>query len=76
MKDDLWQRNEVQSPCVKVCVIHPGEGLCVGCLRTIAEISEWSHLTHEARDAIMNDLPGRAPRLGKRRGGRAARLDR
>lgn len=76
MKDDLWQRNEVQSPCVKLCVIHPGEHICVGCLRTIAEISEWSRLTHEARDAIMNDLPSRAPRLAKRRGGRAARLDR
>ena len=33
-------------------------------------------LTPEARRAIMAELPSRAPRLKKRRGGRAARLSR
>lgn len=76
MKDDVWQRDEVQSPCVKLCVVHPEERLCVGCHRTIEEISAWSRLTHEARAEIMAALPARAPRLAKRRGGRAARLER
>ncbi|MDP3961706.1 MAG: DUF1289 domain-containing protein [Pseudorhodobacter sp.] len=76
MKDEIWQRAEVQSPCVKICVVHPTEGLCVGCLRTVAEIAAWSGLTPAARAAVMADLPTRAPRLAKRRGGRAARLER
>jgi predicted Fe-S protein YdhL (DUF1289 family) len=76
VKDDVWQRDEIQSPCVKLCVIHPEERLCVGCLRTIEEISAWSRMTHEGRAAVMAELPGRAPRLAKRRGGRAARLER
>ncbi len=76
MKDDIWMRDEVQSPCVKLCVVHPEERLCVGCFRTIEEISTWSRLTHEERATIMADLPARAPRLAKRRGGRMGRLDR
>lgn len=76
MKDDIWMRDEVQSPCVKLCVVHPEERLCVGCFRTIEEISTWSRLSHEERAEIMADLPTRAPRLVKRRGGRMGRLDR
>lgn len=76
MKDDLWQRDEIQSPCVKLCVVHPEERICVGCFRSIDEISSWSRLTPEARSQIMAELPGRAPRLHKRRGGRAARVER
>ncbi|MDT8856255.1 DUF1289 domain-containing protein [Paracoccaceae bacterium Fryx2] len=76
MKDDIWHRDEIQSPCVKLCVVHPEERLCVGCLRSIEEITAWSSLTHEARAAIMAELPARAPRLAKRRGGRAGRLER
>lgn len=76
MKDDVWMRDEIQSPCVKLCVIHPEERICVGCMRTIEEISTWSRLTLDARAAVMADLPERAPRLARRRGGRMGRLDR
>ncbi|MEY3309496.1 MAG: hypothetical protein RLZZ413_3534 [Pseudomonadota bacterium] len=76
MKDEVWTRDEIQSPCVKLCVVHPEERICVGCLRSIDEIATWSRLSHEARAAVMADLPARAPRLAKRRGGRMGRLDR
>lgn len=76
MNDDVWNRSEVESPCIKLCVVHPEERICIGCFRTIEEISVWSRLSVAARNAIMEDLPNRAPRLRQRRGGRAARLDR
>ena len=76
MNDDVWNRPELDSPCVKLCVVHPEERICLGCLRTIEEISHWSRLSPEARAEIMADLPLRAPRLRVRRGGRAGRLDR
>lgn len=76
MKDDLWQRDEIESPCVKLCVIHPEERLCLGCFRTIEEISAWSRLSPDERRAVMADLPSREPRLARRRGGRAGRFDR
>ena len=74
MKDDVWERREIESPCVKICVVHPVERLCTGCLRTIDEITRWSRMSSEDRAAVMADLPARAPRLQKRRGGRAARV--
>ncbi len=74
MKDEIWTRDEVESPCTKVCVIHPQEGICAGCYRTMDEIASWSRLSPEARRTIMADLPDRAPRLKKRKGGRGARV--
>ena len=74
MKDDIWQRDEIDSPCVKVCVIHPEARICVGCNRTLAEIAEWSAMDAARRAEVMAELPGRAALLGRRRGGRAARV--
>ena len=74
MSDDVWKRDEVQSPCIKICVIHPEARLCTGCLRSIDEITQWSKMSAEARTAIMAELPGRTAQITKRRGGRAARL--
>ena len=74
MKDDTWIRDEVESPCINICVVHPQERMCVGCLRTIDEITAWSRMGNEERAAVLELLPERAPMLKKRRGGRAARL--
>ena len=74
MSDELWQRDEIASPCVKICVVHPQERICTGCLRTIDEITQWSRFSNDERRQIMAELPARAPRLKKRRGGRAARV--
>ncbi len=76
MKDQIWKRNEVQSPCIQICVVHPEERICTGCYRTIDEITQWSKMSPEDRTRVMDELPERAPRLAKRRGGRAARLSR
>ncbi|WP_108815880.1 DUF1289 domain-containing protein [Loktanella sp. Alg231-35] len=72
--DHIWQRAEIESPCVKVCVIHPESRLCTGCLRSIDEIGAWSRMSAENRQAIMAELPSRSGKVTKRRGGRAARV--
>lgn len=76
MSDDIWRRDEIQSPCVKICVMHPEAKLCTGCLRSIEEITGWSRMTGDQRAAVMAELPARESQLKKRRGGRAARLNR
>ncbi|MDJ0825418.1 MAG: DUF1289 domain-containing protein [Rhodobacter sp.] len=76
MKDDIWSRDEIESPCVRICVVHPAARLCTGCLRSIDEIAQWSKMTAEERRAVMADLPSRAGLLRQRRGGRAARRKR
>ena len=74
MTEDIWKRAEIESPCIKLCVIHPDSRTCVGCFRTIDEISAWSRLSVEQRQVITAALPARAGQLTKRRGGRQARL--
>jgi predicted Fe-S protein YdhL (DUF1289 family) len=73
MTDEIWKRAEVDSPCVKTCVVHPEARVCVGCFRSIDEISSWSRMSPDERRAIMADLPSRAGQLTKRRGGRLGR---
>jgi len=72
--DHIWARAEIDSPCIKVCVIEPKSRLCTGCLRSIDEIAAWSGMSAEARRAVMAELPSRTAKITKRRGGRAARV--
>lgn len=74
--DAVWKRDEVESPCVKLCAIHPAAKICAGCYRTLEEIGGWSAMSAEDRSALMRELPTRKSLLVKRRGGRAARLNR
>jgi predicted Fe-S protein YdhL (DUF1289 family) len=63
------------TPCVKVCVLDPLSGLCIGCGRTGGEIAAWASLSETARLEIMAGLDGRLreARSRKTRGGRIAR---
>lgn len=72
--DAVWRRNEPQSPCVKVCVVHPAARLCVGCLRSLEEIARWGSMPAADRARVLAELPARAPLVAQRRGGRAGRL--
>lgn len=69
----VWRRNEPDSPCVQVCVIHPVHGICIGCHRTAAEIAGWRVMSTEERARLRDELPGRGEVLRVRRGGRGAR---
>ena len=66
MKDDVWRRDEIESPCVKLCAVHPAARLCVGCLRTVDEIANWSRMTSDERREIMAALPSRKSRIAVR----------
>ena len=62
----------IETPCLGICLISPQDGMCVGCARTIDEISRWSAMSAAERRAIMEALPERRQR--SRRGGRKARF--
>jgi uncharacterized protein len=68
---------EIESPCVKLCVVDPGSGFCIGCGRTRGEIASWIGFTSEERRYVMAGLPDRMASLTtrkRRKGGRAGRL--
>ncbi|PWR04177.1 DUF1289 domain-containing protein [Meridianimarinicoccus roseus] len=73
MTDPVWKRDEIESPCINICVIHPQTRLCTGCARSIDEITAWSRMSADDRRAVMTALPQRVPAPTNRRGGRAAR---
>ncbi len=49
----------IDSPCIKICTLHPLRGLCLGCGRTIAEIACWSAMSAAERATLMAQLPAR-----------------
>ena len=55
---------DVASPCINICVIDAGSGLCAGCGRTLAEIAAWSGLEPGERRRIMAELAARRARSG------------
>lgn len=73
MTDEIWKRAEIESPCVKICVVHPEAKICIGCYRTIAEIGGWSRMSADERRLLMAELPARTKTMTKRRGGRMGR---
>jgi len=53
----------IKTPCTKVCTVDGASGLCLGCLRSLQEIAEWSRLDDATREAILEELPARVSRL-------------
>ena len=50
---------DVASPCISVCVMDPGTGYCIGCLRTLDEIAAWGGLDSKARLAVWDAIEER-----------------
>ena len=74
---DMSPLPEIESPCIKVCVVEPETGFCIGCGRTRGEIGEWLGMSPEIRRQVMRLLPERVATLTQRktrRGGRRGRL--
>jgi predicted Fe-S protein YdhL (DUF1289 family) len=43
----------VKSPCTNICIIHYNVGYCMGCKRTIKEITNWSNLGNIDKKKIL-----------------------
>jgi predicted Fe-S protein YdhL (DUF1289 family) len=53
----------IESPCNKVCVVHPTLGVCIGCGRSLDEIGRWIDFAPAERARIMAQLPSRLAAL-------------
>jgi uncharacterized protein len=68
---------DIETPCVKICVVDPETGFCIGCGRTRMEIAGWLAMVPGERRTIMDSLAERVATLTlrkSRKGGRRARL--
>lgn len=49
----------IPSPCVNVCQMDPGSGLCLGCLRTLDEIAGWMDYSASEKLEVLERLDER-----------------
>ncbi len=49
----------IETPCIRVCAVHPVSRLCTGCGRSLDEIAGWIGFDPEKRAQIMAQLPSR-----------------
>jgi predicted Fe-S protein YdhL (DUF1289 family) len=48
----------MKTPCISICKINK-DGLCIGCKRTLKEISNWIKYTEYEREKILRELKNR-----------------
>ena len=58
----------LETPCINVCLLDDATETCVGCGRTIEEISGWAAMSDSERRAVMAALPVRKQRLEQAKG--------
>ena len=46
----------VESPCINTCKIDQVTQRCTGCDRTIDEITRWSRMDNDAKQAVIDNL--------------------
>ena len=56
------------SPCIGICRIDTRSAFCSGCLRTIAEITEWGAVDHQRRRQVWLDIMQRRAAVKAGRG--------
>jgi predicted Fe-S protein YdhL (DUF1289 family) len=44
------------SPCISVCRMEPGSGLCTGCWRTLDEIAQWGGASAAWKRAVWAQI--------------------
>jgi len=49
----------MDTPCKSICLLDNTLGLCVGCGRTLAEITAWCGMTDTERRSVMDRLDDR-----------------
>jgi predicted Fe-S protein YdhL (DUF1289 family) len=58
----------LETPCLNICLLDQDTGTCIGCGRTLSEISQWAAMSDARRRAIMAALPARMASLEHAKG--------
>ena len=48
--------DEIDSPCIDICTIDRDSGECIGCGRTVEEISNWANFDNLKKKQILENL--------------------
>ena len=58
--------NNIETPCILVCVLEQNSGHCYGCGRTRDEIADWTKYDDQQRSHLMQELPTRVAKLERK----------
>ena len=53
----------VLSPCINICKLN-SDNICIGCYRTIKEITNWTKLSDEEKIKVLSYKNDRINRIG------------
>jgi len=53
------EREPVPSPCQSICSMDAKDGLCLGCLRTLQEIAQWSQASPQDKRLVWQKIQSR-----------------
>jgi hypothetical protein len=53
-------RPVIESPCNRVCTLDPASGLCLGCGRSLDEITRWTQMTDAERAQVLAEAGRRS----------------
>jgi uncharacterized protein len=53
----------IDTPCRKICTLHPGMQICTGCGRNLSEIERWAVLSPGERISLMEIARERLAKL-------------
>ena len=51
--------NEIDTPCIDICSIDRDSGECIGCGRTVEEVSNWANFNNLKKKQILENLNAR-----------------
>lgn len=54
--DPAGHQGPLPSPCIGICQMDRTTGLCMGCQRTLAEITDWSVAPESKKRAIWEEI--------------------
>lgn len=63
MTHDLLPSSKVESPCTKVCTLDL-QGICIGCGRSVSEITNWSRLSADEQRDVCRKARERRRQIG------------
>ena len=50
------ESGDIESPCVRVCILDRVQRLCIGCYRNLDEISSWSRYSNAQRREVLAQI--------------------
>jgi predicted Fe-S protein YdhL (DUF1289 family) len=55
--------SEIETPCLKICMLDAQGQYCMGCYRTRQEVGDWLIMSPDERAAVMDQLTARKEKL-------------